>query len=406
MRYGFLRVAAVCAAAALVVVACGSDDDSGSGSTDTTGAGGGGGSSEPVRLAFLWEIQGESEVGLDDFQNGAELAMEQINADGGIDGRPVEADRFKASPFDPQSTTNAILSAADSDPAVMVGLLVASQAGAAAPTVERTGIPVVVVAQPDSNLVFGGQASSEWMWTVQPYLPAVVTSMVDYLVEDEDLDQIGLMGTAEAFGQAGVNAAKAALEAHGLQPVAERLYQPDATDFTEVGIAMANAQAVVNWGYPNPLAAQISQFSQAYPNIHTYDGPSAAIVAGAKLAPPDALETLSSTLPCDAGDPQTQNLTDMVEAYTEAYGTPPTYSAISAYDAVLVAAAAIEEAGSTEPDAVNEALAEVQLEGACGEYRADDAHVMFHQASLIDYAGDSSSKVVTTFELPDTPVGG
>lgn len=406
MRRGSLKVAAIGLAAMLAVSACGKDkDNSGSGSTGSTSASGAP-SGDPVKLAFLWEKSGESQVGVDDFQNGAQLALDEINAAGGIDGRPVSAQRFAASPLDPQGTANAVLQAADTDPALIVGLIVSSQVGAAVSQIDRAGIPVVAIAQPGPDTVFGGTSSSELLWGVQPYMPDVVTAMVDYLVDDKDFTKVGLLGTNESFGQTGVTAAKDALKAKDLTPVAERLYAPDASDFSEIAVAMADAQVVVNWGYPNPLGAQIKQFAENGLNIPTYDGPSSAIVASAKLAPPAALETLSATIPCDAGDPQTQALKDMAAAYQAKYGQLPTYSAISAYDGVKVAAKAVEKAGNTEPDAINAALAEVEVTGACGDYKADEGHVMFHQSVLVDYAGDGSSKVTNTFTLPQVPKGG
>jgi len=401
MRRTGLKVAAGGVLLALVAAACGSDGGSASGGTS-----GGTPSGDPVKLAFLWEISGESAVAIDDLQNGAQLALDEINAAGGIDGRPVEAERFAASPLDPQNTANAVLAAADTDPAVMVGLLVSSQAAAAVSQVERAGIPTVVVAQPDPSLVFGGEFSTELMWTVQPYMPSAVTALVDHMVEKDGLKKIGLMGTNESFGQTGVNSARSALQAQGLQPVAERLYAPDADDFSEVAIAMKGAEAVVNWGYPNPLAAQIKQFAEGGLDIPTYDGPSAPIVAGFGMAPGSALEQLHATIPCDAGDPQTPALKDMAAAYSAKYGKTPSYSAVSAHDAVMVAAAAVREAGSTDPEAVNKALGTVEVAGACGDYKADEGHVMFHHATIVDFAADGSSKVVANYDLPQTPKGG
>jgi len=399
MRRQTVRNMGIGVVAALALAGCASD-----GAEDTDS--GAGAAEDPVKLAFLWEKAGESDVGTDDFQNGAELALEQLNAKGGIDGREVVAERFAASIMDPQATATEILDAADYEPAVMVGLILSSQAAAAVPQIDRAGVPTVMVAQPDQDLVFGGEFSSELMWTVQPYLPAVVSNMVDYMVEEQGLDSIGLMGTSEGFGQAGVAAASSALEAQGLEPFAERMYAPDLDDFSEIAVAMTGADAVLNWGFPNPLAAQIKQFAQNQLGIPTYDGPSAPIVAANEMAPPEAIEELSATLPCDAGDPQTPELEEMAAAYTKKFGAAPTYSAVSAYDAVLVAAAAIEKAGSTDPEAINAALGEVEITGACGDYRADDGHVMFHQSQIVDFAADGSSKVATTIELPDTPKGG
>lgn len=357
-------------------------------------------------MSFLWEVGGESAMAVDDFQNAANLAIDEINAAGGIDGRTVETTRVAASPIDPQQTAGAIRQAADADPAVMVGLIVSSQAMAAAKQIDQEGKPIVVVAQPDPQLIYGAPGSTEWMWTAQPYLPNVLDALVQYLVKDKGYQKIGLMGTNESFGQTGVSSAKAAMQKLGLTPVAERLYAPDATDLSEQVLAMKGAETVINWGYPNPLALQLKQFLQNGLNIPTYDGPSAPIVATNKLAPPEALARLSAAMPCDPGDPADRpQLKSMVDAYKARYGAQPTYSAVSAYDAVKVAAKAIDEAGSTDPKAINDALGKVKVDGACGEYRADAAHVLLHRVGITDFKADGGSKVAKVIQLPDTPKG-
>jgi branched-chain amino acid transport system substrate-binding protein len=77
-------------------------------------SGGAGGSSShgisgPIKLVGLWEVKGESPAAIDDYQNGAALAIEQITAAGGIAGKPVTLDRVPLSPSDPQKATSQFL---------------------------------------------------------------------------------------------------------------------------------------------------------------------------------------------------------------------------------------------------------------------------------------------------------
>ncbi|HEY2565010.1 MAG TPA: ABC transporter substrate-binding protein, partial [Acidimicrobiales bacterium] len=46
-------------------------------------------SKSPVTIGLLWDIKGESSVDINDYQNGAMLAVKQLNKAGGVGGRKV-----------------------------------------------------------------------------------------------------------------------------------------------------------------------------------------------------------------------------------------------------------------------------------------------------------------------------
>ncbi len=70
---------------ALGVAACGSDSDSGSESSSGAASSG-----EPIKLGILAGLTGDSSAIGVPYVKGVELAVEELNADGGVDGRKVE----------------------------------------------------------------------------------------------------------------------------------------------------------------------------------------------------------------------------------------------------------------------------------------------------------------------------
>lgn len=383
------------AAAALALAACGGQDadDAGSG-----GNGNGGNASAdesgPITIAALWEVSGESDVAVDDFQRGAEIAVAALNEAGGIDGREVVLERFAASPLDPASTATAVQKALDAEPSAMVGPLVAGQIQATSAAIERGGVPVIPIGNADPTVIAGGDSASDHVWFVNSYIPALVDAGVDHLTEDLGLTEIGVMGTDEPFGQTGVEQAIASLDEAGLEPVGgEQLYAPDATDLTQQVLAVERAEAVVNWGFPNPIAVQLNQLVQNDIAIPTLTGPSAPVVVDNGLAEGEAIDDLLAVMTCNPGVDESDASTAFVEAYEAEHGATPSSNAALAHDAVLIAAAAISDAGSSDPAAVQEAMADVEVtDGACAEsYAADEAHVLNHQIQIVAYAADGSS---------------
>ncbi len=387
---------ALLAAGALALAACGGQDadEPAGGSSNSGGGGGGAEETGPITLAALWEVSGESDVAVDDFQRGAEIAVAQLNEAGGIDGREVVLERFAASPLDPASTATELQKALDAEPSAIVGPLVAGQVQATSAAIERGGVPLIPIGNADPTVIAGGDSASDHVWFVNSYIPALVDAGVDYLTEDLGLTEVGVMGTDEAFGQTGVEQALASLDEAGLEPVGgEQLYAPDATDLTQQVLAVEDAEAVVNWGFPNPIAVQLNQMVQNDIAIPTLTGPSAPVVVDNALAEGEAIEQLLAVMTCNPGVDESDASAAFVEAYEAEHGSKPSSNAALAHDAVLIAAAAIADAGSSDPAAVQEAMADVEVtDGACAEsYAADEAHVLNHQIQIVAYAADGSS---------------
>src|SRR5688500_13810737 len=87
---GARRIAAGAAAVALafVAAACGGDDKN---DTNTPSPGGSSSQNDPnmpaARIVGLWQVKGEDPNAIDDYQNGALIAVDEINAKGGVLGK-------------------------------------------------------------------------------------------------------------------------------------------------------------------------------------------------------------------------------------------------------------------------------------------------------------------------------
>ncbi|HEV7757939.1 MAG TPA: ABC transporter substrate-binding protein [Acidimicrobiales bacterium] len=402
------RSISLLAAATLVVgaSACGDDDSS----DDTAADRGGNGElqlDDPVKIAFLWEVSGESANAVDFYQNSAELAVDAINDAGGIGGQPVETVRITAPPLDLQKSQAAYLEALDEDPDVIVGFPSSGQVDAAQSNIERGGVPFLSVAS--QNLRFGDDGISQWMWALLPSVDSVVGTTVEYMTEEEGYEDIGLMATSETFGTAAGDAAKAALDDKDLEPVAERTYEPDATDLTEAVLAMGDAEAVMDWGFPNPMAVQLKQFRQNGLDIPTFMHSAAQVIVENDLATGDEIAQLHASVPCNPTGTDRPSLQAFTQTYQDEFGVSPSSSGTAAHDAVYIVKAAVEAAGGTDPAALNEALGSITVEDdalVCNsEYHADGAHYLAHQVSVIQFAGDGSSTTKKTYTVPDADAG-
>ncbi|HEY8546171.1 MAG TPA: ABC transporter substrate-binding protein [Acidimicrobiales bacterium] len=392
----------------LAAAACGDDDDPAEEAGGSTGADGELQLDDPLKIAFLWEVSGESANAVDFYQNSAMLAVEAINEAGGVGGHPIETVRISAPPLDLQKSQAAYLEALDEDPDVIVGFPSSGQVEAAQTNIERGGVPFLSVAS--QNLKYGEDGISEYMWALLPSVDSIVGTTVEYMVEEAGHTEIGLMATTETFGTAATEAAKAALEEKGIELAAERRYEPDATDLTEAVLAMRDVEAVMDWGFPNPMAVQLKQFQQNGIDIPTYMHSAAQVIVENELATGDAIAQLHAAVPCNPTGTDRPSLQAFTEQYQEEHGVSPSSSGTAAHDAIYIIKAAVEEAGTTDPEALNEALGSISVEDddlICNsEYHADGAHYLAHEVAVIKFAADGSSTTEKTYTVPDVDAAG
>jgi branched-chain amino acid transport system substrate-binding protein len=419
---------AAAATLALVVAACGSDeDDSASAETaasadttpedtapaettsddttpDATTAESDGttaeASDDPIELVLMWEVKGESDYGIDSMQNAAELAIDQINANGGVDGRMIEATRLPASIVDVQTLTSQFLEAEGMDPDLIIGF-VAPTVAALARQVDAAEIPIIGIgAYP---LIDGLPVGSDWFFQLQAEGADAAASFVSFAKDSLGATDIAILHTDESYGTESAAAGAAAVEADpDLNLVTNLAHSTTADDFTREVQDAKDADVVINYSYPNPLAAQVQAFDQAGLDIPTISGSSASTAASTSLVTPEQLGNLYGVLNCNPSDDSRQPAADFISAYDEAYGSTPDLIGMVTYDSIYLAAASIAAAGSSDHQAVADSLREINFtEGACApEWKADAAQIFNHQQVVVSYGADGVATTEESIELP------
>jgi branched-chain amino acid transport system substrate-binding protein len=391
---------AVIAAVALAAAACGgSSTPSSTAASAAPGAssspGGDNFLSAPLKLVFLWSVKGEDAASADYYNNGGAMAIEEINAAGGVGGQQIQTVRYQSSPLDPQNVVTNFLKAVDAKPAMIIGLA-APSAEAASSAVTKAGIPTFSITQ-DQNLNLGAKAGSPWLWTTvtNDGLQAVVAAK--FVAENLKAKSVGLLHTNESFGTTGSGIQKKILTAAGVSITANVPYAVDATDLTGPGLAVKSSDAVIDWGYPNPVGIQLNQFVQNNINIPTVTGGAAPYVVQGKLAKTNALAKFYSVDPCNPADNSAANVVTWRDAYKAKYNEPANASAAEAYDAVYLAVAAIKKAQSIDPQKIKDAIGSLKYtEGICTtDFHADGAHNLMHSNTVISWAtGEGKTQAV------------
>jgi branched-chain amino acid transport system substrate-binding protein len=397
------KVAAGLLALAIVAAGCGDDDDDSS--TGGNGSAGGDGElslDDPVSMILLAETTGESEAAVPFFDDGASMAIDDLNEAGGVGGQEVEYERI-STPVEGAEAESAFLEAAEEEPTAMLGLPSSGQLLAAAQRVGEVQLPVLYEATAVQALVGAPDSvANDYGFLVRVPQTEISATLVRYAAEGLGVSDVGLVCVNNPFGEAGCGAAEDAAEELDLNIVARETVEQDTTDFSSTVLELRDegAEAVLTYVFPNAVAALHNAMAE-----NDFDVPqvtsSATLIAGTGAVSSGNLENLYGVEDCAPAASDDSEITDWAARFEEEYGYAPNYAVAETYDSVMMIAEAVETAGSTEPDAVRDALAEVEYEGMCAPYRGEPSQGLNHQLVAVSFDAEAQPALEETYALDD-----
>jgi branched-chain amino acid transport system substrate-binding protein len=306
--------------------------------------------------------------------NGAKLAVADINAKGGVMGRPLEL----VIEDDQASSTSAVSSfqrlVKQDHVVAVVGNWISEVALALEPWAARLHEPYLITGAASNDIsAYIHKDYPDRKYIFHAYFPSaflaagVCAASHDVLSTELHMKTAVILSEDAAWTKPLDTGYSECLPDAGLQVLKEIRFAPDTTDFTPIfqqaaslnpdviiaGWAHVGVQPTVQWANQKvPLALA---------GINAQAGSSAFWKATNGAT--EGVMTLNVAAPDVATTPLTIPFTN---EYIKAYGVTPAYSAYTTYDAVYVLAAAIEKAQSTAPDALVGALEKTDYVGTQG----------------------------------------
>lgn len=315
----------------------------------------------PITIGAMYNVTGGMSSIDAPGLNGMQLAATEINAAGGVLGRQIEIVAIDGQ-SDQTAVTNAVSEMINVHDAVAIGGLNDSTfALAAGPIAQEAGIPFVTAG---ATLPTLPEQIGEYFFMVPFGDDAQAYAIADYAIDDLGATTSWmLVDQAYDFTTALATFYEERFTERGGEIVLQDTYQSGDTDFS-AQIARLQAldpqpDVLFVSAIPNEAGITTRQIREAgltQPILSGdgFDTPLIAEVAG-DLADDVYYSTHASL------DNPAPNVQNFVEAYEEEYGRPPENAfAALGYDMMNMLADAIERAGSAEPDAIRDALAETQ----------------------------------------------
>jgi branched-chain amino acid transport system substrate-binding protein len=323
--------------------------------------------------------------------NGFKLAINEVNASGGILGRQLEYKEFDTD-ITPQGASTATSLALDYKPDVVIGYGVSGGLKASASQLKTAG--VVLIHNTLDALTSPTSLGTQLSFRLQPTVAQFAGAADRFLFGERNVKSMMVVNTQDAAPTDGAKQILAGAAAAGVK-TDHRAVPPTVTDLTEPALAAKsmNADAIWNWGYPTTdgLMIKTAAANGFKGSIMTF---SAGAAAKAGLIPPSELtdKIFSVSTNCAPQVLQTPVATKYVT----------TAIANENYDAVYIYKQAVETAKSTVATAVGTALSSVDYQGVCGEEKADANHNLEHSITLINFPGSTETlaKLETNVDSP------
>ncbi|MGH9120182.1 MAG: ABC transporter substrate-binding protein [Acidimicrobiales bacterium] len=351
MRTTRARWLGVLAAMVLILAACGDDDDDAA--DDEAGAEDGAEpSGEPIRIGALTSLTGPFAAWGVHVQDGMQLAVDEINADGGVDGRPLELVLIDDQSNADEGTT-AMERLVDDD-VVAVGGVISSDVGlATARIAEELTTPLFLV-KAGSDVILTG-ASRYTFRTCLPAAPMVAGPIAQY-AEAEGLTRVGAIIADYAWGQAIRGALETefgALEDVELQIEVAPVPEQDFTTYLR-SLETFGPDLIVATGHPpgsGPITTQSADLGLDVPVTGAYSVLSAVMSGVADAA-------IDRYVDFDCADYQGEEYQELARRYLESSDNQfMEDDAVAGYGIVQMVAQAVGEVGD-DREAIAEYLHE------------------------------------------------
>lgn len=372
------------AMAASLLAGCGGTDAGSSGAADNSGSaadnGGGtessgtaadGSGTAAFKIGGIGPTTGDGAIYGSAVMNAAQLAVDEINAAGGINGYPIEY-KFEDDQNDAEKSVNAYNALKDWGMQMLMGTVTTVPCVAVADMTAQDGMFQLTPSASSTDVIVNDNVFQACFTD-----PNQGTASAKYIADNKLATKVAVIYDSSSVYSSGIEATfveEAA--AGGLEVVAEEAFTADSkTDFSTqlqkaqsagaelvfLPIYYAEASIILtqanNMGY-DPVFFGVDGMDGIL-SVKNFD---TSLAEGVMLLTPFA---------ADADDEKTQAF---VTTFKEKYGDVPNQFAADAYDSVYAIKAAIEEAGAT-PDmsvsdlgtAISGAMTSVTVDGLTGD---------------------------------------
>lgn len=356
-----------------------------------------GGSGDEIVIGGLAPLSGGvAQYGIA-VDNAVKLAVDDINAKGGILGKTIKYISYDEK-GDPTEATNAYTRLVDQDKIVaLIGDVTSAPCEAVAQKAARDNLPMITPSGTSEAITTYGENVFRACF-IDPYQGQLMAS---YAAKKLNAKTAAILfDNGDPYSSGIADAFEAAAKDLGLTITNKEGYASKSTDFNAqlTKIKAGNPDVLLLPVYYNDVVLIAKQakdqgLTATLLGADGWDGVAAQLDASSADVVKNAY--FCSQYSASSSDAALQNF---LKTYKEKYGVEPNMFAVLGYDAMHIMAAAIEKAGTTDSDAVIAALKETNYKGLTGTTTFDDKRNPVREAIITSFDG-LNYKVVESYSM-------
>lgn len=352
--------AAGTAAAAVTEAAKEAADAAESAGADLTG--------EPIKIGTIYAMSGGSAAIGTNILRGIDFAVEEINAAGGVEGRPLEVVRgdHAGDAATGRSEAERLITQEKVD--VMMGCHMSVVTEVVAQVCQQYEVPMVTAISTLDRLSNEEHKDMDYFFRLCPLNSVYVEDMLQYLKDSEQqtgepVKTVAIFTDRAAIGQELIRCVELFKDQYGIELVATVDYTSNATDLSAQVLALkqANPDAVLCDSYIGDATLFIQTLKE-----QNYS-PKLIVAKANGFTDPSFITNLGAIANGVASvvefNPDLVNGVEINKEFKEKFGVDMNGHSAESYTVVWLFKAAIEAAGSTEGPAVKEALTNLHIQG-------------------------------------------
>ncbi|MCW5300375.1 amino acid ABC transporter [Herbaspirillum lusitanum] len=349
---------------------------------------------DAIKIGVPIGLSGANSVVAPGVVQSAQLAVDEINAAGGVLGRKLQLEIADdgSGAVGAQKAFDSLVFQKKVD--VVISMETSAARNAGLPIVNRGKVPYIYTS------FYEGHSCSPWLfvnaWVPEQQVPPVV----DYFMHYKKAQNFFLVGSDYSFGRGMLAFTRKFIESQGGKVVGEEYLPMDGTDWTAIlsKLRASKADALITstaGGAPNvSLTKQLraTGLNMLYGNLAVDEGTAKSMGADGQGL------YISASYVTGIDSPQNKKyLSDI----TKKFGTDlkvPNDLSVPQYEAIYLYKAAVEKAGGTQADKVRLALSEVSYDGPRGHVQMSKQHHAPLNMYLGQVQADGSVKVIQNFK--------
>jgi branched-chain amino acid transport system substrate-binding protein len=342
---------------------------------------------DTIKLGLNVELSGAVASYGSNSRDGIVLAIEHVNAAGGVLGQQLEA-IIKDDKSDTAESTSVAASWAGTGVIAQLGPLVSGNVKASVPILTEQGIPVVAPAATAANVTINNTGEVEKYAFRVCFIDDFQGTLMAQFALDAGYKSAAIYKDASSdYGKGLAKFFQETFEAGGGTIVADESFAASDQDFRAAlnSIKGKTPDFIYVPGYYQEVALLIKQareleITAPIGGCDGWDSPTMLEVAGA-----DALNNTYFTNHYSSEDTDPK-VVDFVATYQAKYNKVPDSFAALGYDAVMITVQALNEAGEATPAALTAALAQItDFQGVTGNMTIDANHNPIKAGVIIEF---------------------